>query len=125
MSYPDNKVKSTLLRWGNFDYFNRAARWEPAELPSGVPVPADQIIPASYYYAGRPSWWPAAVAWPPIGPDVTGGAGDTLGRVHKIPAVLCWESQNLLNGGAFNAAACYQGGGGTSPLPAPSNLRMM
>lgn len=105
--YPDSKVASTLMRWGNYDYFNHATRFVSSEIPSGVSVPSDQIIPNSYYYASTPAWWSAGIPWPPIGPDVTGGNGDTSGHVNKIPAQLCWETSNLLGGGSFNAATCY------------------
>jgi hypothetical protein len=127
MAYPDAKVASTLLRWGNYDYFNDAARFVASEIPSGVPMPADQVIPKSYYYAARPSWFAAAVAWPPIGPDVTGGTGDTSGHVHKIPALRCWESRSLATGGSFSGAACNVGGGGvgTTPPATPTNLRII
>ena len=123
MSYPDTKVASTLLRWGNYDYFNNATRFVTSEIPSGVTVPPDQVIPNSYYYSAKPAWWPAGVAWPPIGPEVTGGNGDTSGHVNKIPAQVCWETRNLLGGGSFNASACYVAGG--PPLPAPTNLRVI
>jgi len=125
MTYPDAKVTSTLLRWGNYDYFNRATRWESSEIPAGVSVPGDHVIPASYYYTSRPSWFPTGVAWPPIGPDVTGangggnGTSDTSGHVNKIPAQLCWESRGLVTGGTFNASACYP-----RPPAAPSNVRV-
>jgi hypothetical protein len=131
MSYPDAKVTSTLLRWGNYDYFNRAAKYAAAEIPAGVAVPADNVIPASYYYSSRPGWFPASVAWPPIGPDVSGGTGDTSGHVHKIPAQVCWETRSLSSGGSFNAASCYTvvGGGGaggtSSSLSPPANLRVV
>ncbi len=105
--YPDPKVAATLLRWGNYDYFNRATRFVASEIPTGVPVPPDQVIPNSYYYSSRPAWWNAGIAWPPIGPDVTGGNGDTSGHVNKIPAQVCWETSNLLGGGSFNASACF------------------
>ena len=105
--YPDPKVAATLLRWGNYDYFNKATQFNSSEIPSGVPVPGSQAIPNSYYYSSKPAWWPASIAWPPIGPDVTGGNGDTSGHVNKIPAQVCWETRNLLTGGSFNASACY------------------
>src|SRR5215475_10451738 len=105
--YPDPKVAATLLRWGNYDYFNKATRFVTSEIPAGVTVPTDQVIPNSYSYSGRPAWWPTSIAWPPIGPDVAGGNGDTSGHVNKIPAQACWESRNLLTGGSFNASACY------------------
>jgi hypothetical protein len=124
MSYPDAKVASTLLRWGNYDYYTKATSWNAAEIPSGVAVPADHVLAASYFYAARPSWWPGGVAWPPIGPDVTSGDGDTSGHVNKIPAQRCWEARNLLLGGSFNGAACY-GTATTTQLPAPTNLRVV
>lgn len=105
--YPDAKVTSTLLRWGNYDYFNRATRFVASEIPSGVAVPSSQIIPNSYYYATRPSWWNSGVPWPPIGPDITGGNGDSSGHVNKNPAQLCWETRNLAGAGTFSASACY------------------
>ncbi len=89
-AYPDSKVKSTLLRWGNYDYFSAAVRWDSAELPNGTAVPS-QTLRASLYYATKPAWWPAAVVWPPIGPDVTGGSADPAGHAHKIPAQVCFE----------------------------------
>jgi hypothetical protein len=123
MSYPDNKVASTLLRWGNYDYNSSAARWIASELPFGVSAPPDQSLPASYYYMSRPAWFPAGVPWPAIGPDVTGGTafGDNSGHVSKIPAQLCWESRNLASGGSFNAASCYVAGSTKIP-EAPTDL---
>lgn len=119
LTYPDAKVSSSLLRWGNYDYFNKSTRWVASELPAGVPVPADQTLPASYYYTSRPAWFPAETPWPPIGPDVTGGTGfgDTSGHVSNIPAQSCWDSRNLVGGGTFSAAACYAGA--TTPIPNP------
>jgi hypothetical protein len=68
---------STLLRWRNYDYFS---------------------LPASLYLADKPSWF-GSVAWPAIGPDVSGMS-------NKLPAQLCYESNNL-GGGAFDASRCY------------------
>ncbi|HYI93682.1 MAG TPA: hypothetical protein VEX68_09065 [Bryobacteraceae bacterium] len=104
MKYPDSKVASTLLRWGNYDYFNDATQWNVSEIPGGVSIPTDQIIPKSYYYSSRPAWFPANAPWPAIGPDVTNGSGDASGHVNKIPSQLCWESRNLVAGGSFNAS---------------------
>jgi hypothetical protein len=122
MTYPDAKVVSTMLRWGNYDYFNRTTRFATGEIPSGVAVPTDQVIPKSYYYQSRPTWFPAAATWPAIGPDVTGGTADASGHVAKIPAQLCWDARNLKGGGTFNAAACYTAS--TRPAP-PTNLRII
>ena len=123
MTYPDGKVKSMLLRWGNYDYFNKTTRWVLSEIPSDVTAPTDQAIPNSYYYSNRPSWWKAGVPWPAIGPDITGGNGDVSGHVNKIPAQLCWETRNLLGSGTFNAAACYTASAEVLLIP-PSNLRV-
>jgi hypothetical protein len=124
MAYPDAKVESTLLRWGNYDYNTKATRWLASELPSGTPVPSDQNLLASYYYTSRPAWFPTGTPWPPIGPDVTagGGFGDSSGHVARIPAQQCWDSRNLLAGGAFNAAACYTRTASPVPNP-PTNVR--
>ncbi len=105
--YPDPKVAATLLRWGNYDYFNRSTQFNASEIPAGLPLPASQSVPNSYVYQSAPPWWPTSTVWPPIGPDVTGGTGDAAGHVYKIPAQQCWESSHLLSGGAFNAATCY------------------
>jgi hypothetical protein len=111
MSYPDAKVKGTLLRWGNYDSYSRAVRWEAGELPAGVAVPATRALRASYVYDVKPAWFPAATAWPPIGPEVTGGTawGEANGRVHSIPAQQCWQSRSLGSGGSFSRTACYPG----------------
>jgi hypothetical protein len=102
----DARVSATLLRWGNFDYAGGAVRWEASEVPADVPAPTAETLPASLLYADRPAWWPAGVAWPPIGPEVTGGA-DGAGHAWKIPAELCYESRDLGNGGSFSRTACY------------------
>jgi hypothetical protein len=120
LSYPDVKVASTLLRWGNYDYYFQAARWAAVELPAGVPIPGNQSLVHSHHYASRPTWFPASVAWPLIGPDVTGGNAVPSGHVNKSPAQLCWENSRLETGSSFNAAACY------GPAPAaPANLKVM
>jgi len=109
MSYPDAKVNTTLLRWGNYDTYGKTTRFQASELPAGVPTPSTQALRASYVYAAKPAWF-GSVAWPPIGPDVTGGSafGDSSGHVQKIPAQLCWENRNLVSStSTFNAKNCY------------------
>lgn len=138
----DPLVRTRLLRWGNYDVVNNAVRFDSAEVPSGIspygnPVPATQTLPASFYHAAQPSaWWKTpwgTPPWPAIGPDVTGGpvtsgtgtASALGGRVHKIPARLCFENTPLDGANPwrrFNANNCYQA---TSVLPAPSNLRVL
>ena len=74
--YPDAKVKSTLLRHGNFDYLNNATVWDPAI--------SDHAIPASLFYSSKPSYF-GSLQWPPIGPDVPGNVSD-------IPARARWNT---------------------------------
>jgi hypothetical protein len=130
----DPLVASTMFRWGNYDTVTNASRWcvsatspcTGSEVPSGAanfpqPVPATQILPASFYLTGKPSWF-NSVPYPAIGPDVTGGnIAGYAGRAHKIPARLCYEQTGPAT--AFNAAACY---GSSGPAPAaPTNLRIV
>lgn len=103
----DPVVVSTMLRWGNYDYATNQTRWNPAEIPSGHPVPPTQTLPPSLFLASRPSWW-GARPWPAIGPDVTGGE-DPAGHAHKIPAQACYENslKNADGTLVFNPADCY------------------
>jgi len=123
----DPRVKSTLLRWGNYDTANGSAQWNSSEVPSALAqfanaVPSTNTLPASLFLPAKPAWF-GAVAWPPIGPDVTGGQ-DPTGHVYKIPARLCYEktaqSGGMLN---FNAASCYAASVGAPT--APTNLRIV
>jgi hypothetical protein len=112
----DPKVKSTLMRWGNFDYQNNLTKWDASEIPGGVPVPTTQTLPASLYYSSKPSWWPAGVAWPVIGPDVSG-------LTNKIPAQLCYETGQIAQ-----IASCLKSSipatPDTTPPSPPQTLRM-
>lgn len=79
-------------------------------------------LPASLYLSAKPSWWPSTLAWPAIGPDVTGGSGPG-GHVSTIPAKACYQGVMGGTSGsgaplAFNADACYNSSGST-PAPAP------
>jgi hypothetical protein len=147
----DTNVKRTLLRWGNWDQFastNRTGtndqtgtRFVSAEVPSGItnfsnPVPASQVLPASFYLTSKPSWF-GTVPFPAIGPDVTSGnapntaSAPTGGHANLIPAAVCFNG--LANDPAysssnpriktFSASACYAGGtSGTQPVP-PTGLQ--
>jgi hypothetical protein len=54
-------------------------------------VPATQVLPSSFYLAGKPSWW-GSVPWPAIGPDVTSGnLTNTGGHANRLPAQVCFE----------------------------------
>ena len=148
----DALVKSSLLRWGNYDTVTNAVRWcgnssntgwsttcsSTSEVPTtgityinGNAVPSTETLPASFYLSSAPAYWVTPYgtpAWPPIGPEVTGGNVSGYGnRVHKIPAKLCFE--NLADDPAypssspriksFSATACYLG----APPPPTSNIK--
>jgi hypothetical protein len=131
----DPLVATTLMRWGNYDTVNNAVRWQASEVPSGISpygnaVPNSQTLPASLYLSSKPSWWPASIPWPAIGPDVIGGnISGVGGHAHMIPAQVCYNrmggpadgSGNPLN---FNANNCYGSGSDTTPPSPPRNLRI-
>ncbi len=122
------------MRWGNYDTVNNTTRFVNGEVPSAIsayanPVPASQLLPASFYLSAKPNWWPSAKAWPPIGPDVVGGnIPGVAGHTYTIPSQDCYLNVLLGpadgSGGAlnFNASTCYANAG--SPPPgAPTNLQ--
>jgi len=124
----DTLVKSTMFRWGNYDVTS-GTRFDPAEVPSGLSVyrnavPASTTLPSSLYLTARPAWFRGA--WPPIGPDVTGGDVSGLGgHVSKIPARLCFEQTPSSNGIlTYNGATCYTGSSSSTAPAAPRNLRV-
>lgn len=112
-SYPiggvsyDPGVVNTLLRWGNFDYSTNQTQWNPAEIPTGVPVPTTQTLPASLFLSSTPGWW-GTMSWPAIGPDVAGG-DDPAGHAQQIPAQVCYgvSVKNADGSLVFDPGACY------------------
>jgi hypothetical protein len=74
--YYDTNVKATLIRHGNFDYVNNTVIWDPNI--------SSQVLPASLYLTRTPSWF-GSLAFPAIGPDLTGYAQD-------IPASARWAA---------------------------------
>ncbi len=144
----DSLVASTLMRWGNYDVVTGAVRWcgnssspgwattcgSTSEVPTGLSkyansVPATTSLPASFYLSARPAWWPPAKAWPPIGPDVSGGnIANVGGHAYTIPAQDCYLS--VMGGVAsgtgsvltFNAKRCYASPSATLPQP-PTSLQ--
>lgn len=106
----DSRVKATSMRWGNWDAVGAAVRWQSSEVPTAITnfanaVPADHVLPASFYLSARPPFWPTTYgtpAWPAIGPDVTGGnVSGTGGFANKIPARLVYE--NMTDDAAYSA----------------------
>jgi hypothetical protein len=131
----DSLVNSTAMFWGNWDAVSAAARWcgnssntgwtttcgSISEVPSGLsqyanPIPSTQTLPASFLYSSKPSWWPSGFAWPPIGPDVTGGtvgqcSGGTYDSSEATSSAQCTGgTQSAIGGGLANvtpAMNCY------------------
>ncbi|HEX4038305.1 MAG TPA: hypothetical protein VHX37_09625 [Acidobacteriaceae bacterium] len=151
---PDPLVTTTLLRWGNYDTITAAVRWcgsasdtgwtttcgGASEVPSGLsayanPIPTkgdtsagQSVMPPSFVYSSKPSWWTNSVPWPAIGPDVTGGnVSGVAGHANENPAEVCYL--NVMGGPAdgsgsalsFNAGTCYGTGGTAKPNP-PTGL---
>jgi hypothetical protein len=131
----DTMVATTAMRWGNYDTANATVRWSSAEVPSGISpyanaVPSSQSLPASFFLSSKPTWWPSAKAWPPIGPDVTGGnIANVGGHAYTIPSQDCYT--NVIGGPTdgsgialpFDANACYHGSIDT--LQTPGNVRLV
>jgi hypothetical protein len=79
----DSVVGTTVMRWGNWDAFNNATRWNTSEVPSGISVYPNAVptssctssasCPPSFFLTARPAWWSSSIPFPAIGPDVTGG----------------------------------------------------
>jgi hypothetical protein len=129
----DAFVKTSLLRWGNYDTVTGTSRFVSSEVPSGLakfanPVPANNNLPASFYLNSKPSWF-GATPWPPVGPDVTGGNISGMGgHANAIPAQVCFNNSPIdssypVSSGKpvilFNANNCYAGAQQVSP---PSGL---
>jgi len=113
---PDSVVATTLFRWGNYDVVNASNQFVSGEVPSSLTlfanaVPANNNLPNSLYLSSKPSFF-GSTAWPPIGPDVTGGNVSGLGgHVYKNPARQCAEAIGVAFGNTsastFNDSTCY------------------
>ena len=120
----DTLVRSSLMRWGNYDVVNAAVRWDATESSPGAityvnaqTTPGSHTLPSSMYLTSKPVWF-GSVAFPATGPDVTGGSGPA-GLAYTNPAQNCYTS---VMGGpsngtgsalAFDANTCYAGASGT------------
>jgi len=104
----DTLTPTSLMRWGNYDTVNAAVRFVSDEVPSNFndtagspspyvnPVPANDDLPASFYWSSQPSFWATTYGtppWPTIGPDVTGGnISGAGGYANNNPAALVWQN---------------------------------
>lgn len=74
--YPDPDVARTLIRHGNYDFYNKAVVWD-----GSIPW---RTVPNSLIYSSKPEFF-GSLSWPPIGPDVRG-------FVAPIPAKARWDA---------------------------------
>ena len=72
----DQNVAATMLRHGNYDYFNRAILWDPA-IPQ-------QALPPSLFRSDKPAFF-GSLAWPPFDPNAPPGSVDDA-NIARIPA---------------------------------------
>jgi hypothetical protein len=72
----DPNVAPSTYWHGNWDPYNNGVVWDPSN--------SDHTLPASLYLSRAPAWWPANLAWPAIGPDLSPMTG-------AIPAQVRWE----------------------------------
>lgn len=140
----DPLVASTMVRWGNWDAVtgplaglltgNGAMYCTAALVPSlsctgdgravnaplypGLSSPST-TIPPSFYMGGKPSWWPSAVPFPAIGPDISNGnIGQCGGLINaQAQAGLPATSSSQCPNGPLNTAAW---GGHVNANPAMS-----
>jgi hypothetical protein len=141
----------TEMAWANWDVVNNATQYNASEVPTNAATYPNSVptacttsaaCPQSFYLSGEPSWFGSA-AWPPIGPDVTGGniaqctgtlstangAGAAQGGLPTTTASVCGTSATTSAWGghvsANPAMACYFSMGGlpdgTNPRPLPFN----
>jgi hypothetical protein len=123
----DPIVRSTLMRWGNYDVVTSGVQWNPTEAsPAARPyVNANftypyfaslaHTLPPSLYYSSVPSWWPATKAWPPVGPDVLSGnlgiCSGTYAGAQATASGQCaggsWDSAWAAHANSTPAQDCY------------------
>lgn len=77
----DTRVSATTLYHMNWDFVYQGS------VNYYDPSVSDTTLPNSYYYTSKPSWWPAGLAWPAIGPDLSNKTGGN-------PAYLRWQQMN-------------------------------
>jgi hypothetical protein len=109
----DAAVRSTLMRWGNYDVVHAATQWNSTEAAPGAVAfinanftasyfnSLSHTLPASLYYSSTPSWWPSGKNWPAIGPDISSGnVGTCTGTYVGSQAT----NSSQCTGGTLNTA---------------------
>lgn len=135
---------STSVRWGSYDSVTAAVRWCGTSLDTGwsatcgstteaantastypgfVPVAGDTaigeaVLPPSFFYTSRPSWWSSSIPFPAIGPDVSGGnvgqCSGSLNTVGQFNGVAALSNTQCGNHGITSSAW----GGHLNAIPA-------
>lgn len=86
----DDRSFTTMLRHRNYDYFtNSTKNCTDSGEPGCQGGDASTTLPPSFYLSAKPAWF-GSVAWPPIGPDVSG-------LFNKTPAQVCFEQGAMPN----------------------------
>ena len=119
----DPQSRSTLMRWGNYDTVTAGTKWDSTEAsPAAVPYVSANFtptyfsslahtLPNSLYYSSTPSWWTSGKAWPPIGPDVSGGNVGTCSGTYA-------GSQGTLTGQCSGGTLSSAWGNHVASIPA-------
>jgi hypothetical protein len=68
----------TIWLHGNYDSVNAKVMWNASASTQNLPM-STRALPASFYYAQRPGWWPAGSPWPWVTPDLAT-------KVNTLPA---------------------------------------
>ncbi|MDA8098007.1 MAG: glycosyl hydrolase family 28-related protein [Nitrospiraceae bacterium] len=72
----DTGVYASVLRHMNYDVVSGSVKHCDTDGGPGCQGGTNDVaLPVSLYLAGKPAWW-GGEAWPPIGPDVAGYAGN-------------------------------------------------
>jgi hypothetical protein len=113
----DPVVYSTAMRWGNYDTVDAAAEWNSTEgSPGSVAYvnansPTTETLPTSFYLTSRPAWF-RSVAFPPYGPDVTGG---TTGICTSGTYSGYWVTSSAQCAGGTYTASSWGGHANANP----------
>ena len=66
---------ATAFSTGNYTYSNNSTSWANGTIG----------LPQSFYLSVKPAWWPAAAAFPAVGPDIAGGSGSGGHAAAALP----------------------------------------